>query len=49
MEEWKKMYAVLCGAVSDAIDKLPDTIENLEARTVILRAMEAAEELYIGM
>jgi hypothetical protein len=48
MEVWKKMYSVLCGAVSDTLDKQPDTAENLEARATLLKAMEDAEELYLS-
>ena len=47
MSEYKKMYAVLCGAIDDVIDpldKIPltrDCVEKLKA------ALLEAEEIYI--
>ena len=45
MELYQKMYAILCGAISDVLDILPP--ENLHARVLLEDAMRRAEELYI--
>jgi hypothetical protein len=44
---WKKMYAILCGAISDAIDVLPETAEVQPARRFLQSALDQAEELYL--
>lgn len=41
-----KPYAILCGAVSDALDALPAIPENLRARWLLEHALHQAEELY---
>lgn len=46
--DYQKMYAILCGAASDALDLLADTPENAPARQVLLLALEQAEELYLA-
>lgn len=48
MELYQKMYAIVCGAVSDAIDLLPDAPECERARLALTRALEQAEELYLA-
>ena len=48
MEDWKKMYAILCGGISEALDALPETPENAWARALLERALEEAEELYLS-
>ena len=47
MPDYKKMYAILCGAASDALDVLPETEENAAGRALLQRALDKAEELYI--
>ncbi len=44
---YPKMYAILCGAVSDAIDALQDPHNGLYARSLLEKAILHAEELYI--
>ena len=41
-----KPYAILCGAVSDALDALPAIPENVRARWLLEHALHQAEELY---
>lgn len=48
MPNYKKMYAILCAAGSEALDLLPDTEENREGREVLQRALYRAEEMYIA-
>ena len=48
MENYKKMYAILCGAISDALDVLPYSPENLNARFLLEKALTEAEELYLN-
>lgn len=47
MPDYAKMYAIVCAAASEAVDALeaPDGTEL--ARGILLRALGAAEELYI--
>lgn len=47
MPDYKKMYAILCGAASDALDALPETEENGPGRAILQAALGRAEELYI--
>ncbi len=47
MVDYKKMYAILCVAASEALDALPDTKENAEGRELLQRALFRAEELFI--
>lgn len=44
---YQKMYAILCGAASDALDALPATAETLAGRALLEQALEEAEELYL--
>ena len=48
MPDYKKMYAVLCAAASDALDALPETAENAAGREILRAALEKAEEQYIS-
>ena len=48
MPDYKKMYAILCAAASEALDKLPETAENAAGREVLQQALNEAEELYIS-
>ncbi len=47
MPDYKKMYAILCGAASDAIDLLADAKNSERAKAELLRALLQAEELYL--
>ena len=48
MPDYKKMYALLCSAASEALDELPDTAENTKGRNTLQTALLAAEEMYIS-
>ena len=47
MLDYAKLYAIMCGAVSDALNVMPRTLENYSARRTLERAIESAEEYYI--
>lgn len=47
MNDYKKMYCVLCGAVSQALDCLPETENNREGRELLQNALYEAEEIYM--
>ncbi len=47
MEKYMKMYAILCGAISDALDVLPYLPENLQTRFLLEKALLEAEAVYI--
>lgn len=47
MANHAKMYAILCAAISDALDLLPLSAENANARVKLENALSRAEELYI--
>lgn len=44
---YQKLYAMLCGAASDAVDALDHPSNALLARCILVRALQEAEELYI--
>ena len=44
MLDYAKLYAIMCGAVSDALNVMPRTLENYSARRALERAIESAEE-----
>ena len=48
MPDYKKMYALVCGAASDALDLLPETEENQPGREALQTALLQAEELYVS-
>ena len=48
MVDYQKMYYILCRAVSDAIDRLPETTDNQEARQLLQAALLKAEEIYVS-
>lgn len=48
MPDYPKMYAILCAAASDAVDALEQGKGEDIARSILLRALEQAEELYIS-
>ena len=45
---YPKLYAILCGAVSDAIDLLATPNGILQAKLLLENALQAAEDLYIN-
>ena len=47
MTDYKKMYALLCRAASDALDKLPESKENTEGKELLRKALLDAEDIYI--
>ena len=48
MPDYKKMYAILCAAASEALDALPATEENTAGRALLQQALYEAEELYVS-
>ncbi len=46
-ESYRKMYAILCAAASDALDALPITTDTLRARYLLEKALQDAEEVYL--
>ena len=46
--DYKKMYAHLVGAISDALDRLPYYPENKETHNLLKDALLTAEEWYIS-
>ena len=47
LADYQKMYAVLCGAIDDVLDELFEIPKARAAGSVLQRALEQAEELYI--
>ena len=47
MADYKKMYAILCGAVDDVIDTLEEIPLALSSARILRKALEQAEEIYI--
>ena len=47
MPDYKRMYAILCAAASEALDLLPELPMNAEGRALLQNALLAAEEVYI--
>ena len=48
MADYKKMYHILCAAASDALDWLPDNMENMMGRKLLRDALLEAEEVYVS-
>lgn len=50
MEEniWKNMYLKLAGSVADAVELIQESQENNPAKRILIRAMQDAEDIYIG-
>ncbi len=46
-EIYQRMYAVLCGAASDAIDALQNPRNSLYARALLETAILKTEEMYL--
>ena len=47
MPDYKKMYAVLCGAIDDAIEPLGKIPEAAQTAKLLQAALFEAEEIYI--
>ena len=47
MANYKKMYAILCGAIDDVIDTLEEIPLALPSAKNLRNALEQAEEIYI--
>ena len=47
MPDYKKMYAILCGAIDDVIDPLEEIPLAVPSARKLRDALEEAEELYI--
>ena len=48
MPDYKKMYALMCSAASEALDLLPETEETRPGRDMLQAALLQAEEMYIS-
>ena len=48
MADYKRMYAILCAAASEALDLLPELPENAAGLELLQRALLEAEEVYIA-
>lgn len=48
MVDYKKMYCILCAAASEALDRLPDSIENMMGRKLLQDALLKAEDEYVS-
>ena len=48
MPDYKRMYAILCAAASEALDLLPELPVNNAARKHLQEALLEAEEIYVG-
>lgn len=44
---YQKMYAILCGAISDALDQLPEHERTTMGRATLKKALVKTEELYL--
>ena len=49
MPDYKRMYAILCAAASEALDALPEISENAAGRDLLQKALLEAEEVYISV
>lgn len=45
--DYRKLYAMLCAAASDALDKLPMTPDTALARQTLEQALLKAEACYV--
>ena len=45
---YQKMYGVLCGAISDAVDALQEPTNAEHVRTMLVTAMLKTEEMYVS-
>lgn len=47
MVNYQKLYAILCGAASEALDLMPEGTNTAAARRCLEQALEEVEEAYI--
>lgn len=47
MPDYRKMYAIMCSAASNALDALRNIPQNALVRKILQDALNEAEELYI--
>lgn len=47
MPDYRLFYAILCGAISQALTRMPDCACNAPARACLLATIQETEELYI--
>ena len=47
LEIYQKMYAILCSAISESLDSLPFTADNLKTKLLLEKALQEAEDLYV--
>jgi hypothetical protein len=45
---YQKMYAILCGAISDAIDALPLDAKTFYVRVLLQKTLTEAEEILLS-
>lgn len=48
MPDYKQMYTILRGAISDALDVLPERPDNQKTRQILEAALKQVGEIYIG-
>lgn len=47
MVQYKKLYAILCKAASDALEALPNSEKTQESAILLQEALWQAEDLYL--
>lgn len=47
MIDYKKMYIILCDAISESLDKMPPIIDNFYVHRRLTQALQDAEEVYV--
>lgn len=45
---WKAMYMILFHGITDALERLPATLENVSSADILAQALRDAEERYIN-
>ena len=48
MPDYAKMYAILCGYVSDALDAMDSGATSVEIRFILEKALLQCEDMYIA-
>lgn len=46
--DWKAMYMILFHGITDALERLPATLENVSSADILAQALRDAEERYIN-
>ena len=46
--DYRKMYYILCRAISESLDLLPETVDNACGRALLQKALLEAEEVYLS-